>query len=178
MELLIQEDHVFDNIITFQRDESPNLGDGPMFPQSTLKAIIKTRKIFNDPTNTFVLFKPLARLFNPDIDDDQIKEMYTNVCTRGWDVFVTRLTKSYMEAVPVPNSRDSSLQRPKILFENTYACVRNKNGEEKIQQDKRQEFLHVVKIIHEVCHLMVPYFIRSCGVDVDDIAKRAAEEFE
>lgn len=169
MSSLLRTDDVFDSQLTFVQEQS--VTSPGSFLQPVLRATQIFKKIMSHP-KAFLLFIPVARLFNPKVEDSQVEAIFKEVHERGCDVFIRNLSKAVMQCIPYPNTRDSTLTRPQLLFDFFYAFSAGKSPIE----DDRQEYVHVVKLFHEFCHLMVPGFIRSTGVDVMKIAADAARE--
>lgn len=129
-------------------------------------AIVK--KLLNSPTHAADVFLESAILINESITIAQLESMISTIVSQGIDIFIEKLDKAIMQAVPYPSAR-VTIQRPQISFDIIYAGVMFTSGE----QVNRQEYLHFVKILHEIAHCLLPLLIESTGVQVHAIASQA-----
>jgi len=97
------------------------------------------------------LFIALAREIVDGITEDQLWEVENFILVPGCDVRVEKLHGALMQLAPVPNSLDKSLQRPIMFFRASFLKY---VGDTDSALANRQEFVHIVKILHEYAHML------------------------
>lgn len=135
--------------------------DTNMFPTkviapSVLRAVGIVNKWIYNREAALEIFRNLALDIVPNIDDDELDGVISNAIREGGvDVQFDSMTNKLMQIAVVPNAVVKTLKRHVIFF-NTKLVTVQSLATESILND-RQEFLHVVKLIHEYSHALSPH---------------------
>ena len=125
--------------------------------------------------DAFKLYIPLAKQFNSSITNDAVERIFKQAKDRGFDVFLEPLVKSVMRALPYPNARHPALQKPILFFDTAFAFVVC-NSE---IRENRQEYLHLLKLFHEIGNILTPGLIESKGeINAMQVVRDADEAFK
>lgn len=100
------------------------------------------------------LYSEFLKKFKPDITIESIQSILDKVAERGFDVKFEILKNALMMCSPFPNSLDPQLLRPVMYFD--VFLVSNDRG-------NRQTYLHVIKILHEYAHMLIPSILNLCS---------------
>ena len=132
--------------------ERSNVSSGFVFPPSVISAIKIVNAWMNTREKAVHLFIALAREIVDGITEDQLWEVIENfILVPGCDVRVEKHHGALMQLAPVPNSLDKSLQRPIMFFRASFLKY---VGDTDSALANRQEFVQIVKILHEYAHML------------------------
>ena len=164
----LSEDQVFCELFKLNREESVNIKVS--FDQPLLRAISCFTKILQNK-NACNLFLRLAQEFKPEIELCEVKTIFDEVYQRGCDVYIGHLLDAIMQCAPFPNAKCPELKRPQLFFDVLHGFVECSNRAE----EDAKEYAHIVKMLHEFCHFLVPYLLQATGVDIKSIIQQAEQ---
>ena len=170
-DITMEEEDIFSGLFSAPLPGSVKMGP---WKQPVLRAIEEFKRILGRD-DAFKLYIPLAKQFNSNITNDAVERIFKQAKDRGFDVFLEPLVKSVMQALPYPNARHPALQKPVLFFDTTFAFV---VCDCEIIEN-RQEYLHLLKLLHEFGHILTPGLIESKGeINAMEVVRNADEAFK